>query len=226
MREQHATRSSRLRLQGLYAVTPDTHDTEALVAKVAAALAGGAQAIQYRNKTGSLAQKRDQAQRIARLCLRSGVPMIVNDDPELAAAVGADGVHLGRDDGDVVSARALIGEARLIGVSCYGDIARAQQAAEQGADYVAFGSFFASTIKRDAAPAPLSLLTQARALCVPVVAIGGITAGNAPRLVDAGADAVAVITAVFAHDEPAAVTLAAAAIARAFATEPARERHD
>lgn len=197
-----------------------------LVAKVAAALAGGAQAIQYRNKTGSLALKRDQAQRIARLCARSGVLMIVNDDPELAAAVGADGVHLGRDDGDVVSARALVGETKLIGVSCYGDSARAQHAVEQGADYVAFGSFFPSSVKRDAAHADPSLLTQARPLGVSVVAIGGITAGNVRLLVDAGADAVAVITDVFGHDELAAVTRAAAAIATSFSTKPPRERHD
>jgi len=217
MQVPHAARASRPRLQGLYAVTPDTQETDVLVAKVAAALAGGAQAIQYRNKTGSVALKRDQAQRIARLCARSGVPMIVNDDPELAAAVGADGVHLGRDDGDVVSARALVGETRLIGVSCYGDIALAQRAVEHGADYVAFGNFFPSSVKPGAVRADLSLLLRARALGVPVAAIGGITAGNARIVIDAGADAVAVITDVFGHDDPEAVTRAASAIAAVFA---------
>jgi len=226
MQAHSAARSSRLRLQGLYAVTPDTPESSVLIAKVAAALAGGALAIQYRNKTGSPALKRDQAQRIARLCAQRAVLMIVNDDPELAVAAGADGVHIGRDDGDLVSARALLGETRLIGVSCYGDIARARHAVEQGADYVAFGSFFPSRVKRDAAHADKSLLMQARTLGVPVVAIGGIDAGNARTLVDAGADAVAVITDVFGHDEPAAVMRAAAAIAASFLTKPPQERHD
>ncbi|MEJ7668513.1 MAG: thiamine phosphate synthase [Casimicrobiaceae bacterium] len=226
MQAQRATLTPRPRLQGLYAVTPDTHETDLLVAKVTAALLGGAQAIQYRNKTGPAALKRDQAQRIARLCAQNGVLMIVNDDPELAAAVGADGVHLGRGDGDVASARAQVGETRLIGVSCYGDMARAQHAVEQGADYVAFGSFFPSRVKREAAHADSSLLTRARMLGVPVVAIGGITAGNVRLLVDAGADAVAVITDVFGYDEPAAVTRAAAAIATSFSIKSPRERHD
>jgi len=209
---------SRRRLQGLYAVTPDTRDTDLLVAKVEAALAGGAQAIQYRNKTGSVAARREQAQRIAHVCAQRGVLLVINDDAELADAVDADGVHLGRDDGDVASVRAKRGETMLIGVSCYGDFARAQHAVEQGAEYVAFGSFFASSAKPGAVRADLSLLLQARALGVPVVAIGGITAGNARIVIDAGADAVAVITDVFGHDDLDAVTRAASAIAAVFDT--------
>lgn len=210
--------SAKRRLQGLYAVTPDTRESDLLQAKVEAALAGGAAAIQYRNKTGRAALRREQAQQIAVMCARSGALLIVNDDPELAAAIGADGVHLGRDDGDIVSARAAIGDARIIGVSCYGDLARAQQAVKQGADYVAFGSFFASPVKPGAIRAELSLLPQARALGVPVVAIGGITADNARIVIDAGADAVAVITDIFGHDDLQAVTHAASAIAAVFAT--------
>jgi len=223
MQAKHTTSTLRSRLGGLYAVTPDAQDSPALVGKVAAALAGGARAIQYRNKTASRAQKRDQAVQLARLCASSGALMIVNDEPKLAAEVGADGVHLGRDDSDVANARALVGAARLVGVSCYGDIARAQHAVDQGADYVAFGSFFPSQIKPDAARVLPSLLTQARALGVPIVAIGGITAGNARLLIDAGADAVAVITDVFQHDEPASVTRAAAAIASQFSRQTPQE---
>jgi thiamine-phosphate pyrophosphorylase len=205
------------RLAGLYALTPDLDDTALLVAKVTAALEGGAAAVQYRHKTAGEALRRAQAGALARLHAARGALFIVNDDPRLAAAVGADGVHLGEDDPSIAAARELVGPDRLIGVSCYGDVARARAAVAAGADYVAFGSFFASATKPLARRADPALLAGARTLGVPVVAIGGIDAGNARALLDAGADALAVISDVFAHDDPADITRAACAIAACFA---------
>jgi thiamine-phosphate pyrophosphorylase len=205
------------RLCGLYALTPDLDDTALLVAKVTAALEGGACAVQYRHKSAADPLRRAQAHALARLHAARGAIYVVNDDPALAAAGGADGVHLGADDASIAAARELIGEDRLIGVSCYDDLARAREAVTQGADYVAFGSFFPSSTKPDACRADVALLDAARLLGVPVVAIGGIDAANAPTLIDAGADAVAVISDVFAHDDLHAIRAAAAAIAACFA---------
>ncbi len=204
------------RVSGLYALTPDLDDTGALLAKVAAALDGGAAAIQYRNKAAPLAKRRSQAHALARLHAVRGGLFVVNDDADLAVEVGADGVHLGASDGAVTAARERLGPDRLIGVSCYNEWERAQAAVDQGADYVAFGSFFPSATKPGARRADLSLLLRARALGVPVVAIGGITARNAPALIEAGASAVAVIGDVFAHRNAADVTRAAAALASLF----------
>jgi len=203
------------RLRGLYAVTPELDDTPALIAKIAAALEGGAAVIQYRNKSASETLRHAQALVVARLQAARGALYIVNDDPALVARVGADGVHLGEDDPSIVSARELIGPERIIGVSCYGDFERARAAVEEGADYVAFGSFFASSTKPAARRAGVELLQRARVLGVPIVAIGGIDASNARTLIDAGADAVAVISAVFAHDDPADVCAAARSIVAA-----------
>ena len=203
-------------LRGLYAVTPDVADTAHLAAMVEAAIAGGAGAIQYRNKSATPALRTEQAARLARVCAGRGVLLIVNDDVALARTVGAHGVHLGEDDGDIVAARTLVGEKMLIGVSCYTELLRARRLVKEGADYVAFGSFFSSPTKPDARRAETTLLTRAKKLGVPVVAIGGITADNARDLIAAGADAVAVITAVFGHGDLAAITKAAAAIAACF----------
>jgi thiamine-phosphate pyrophosphorylase len=206
------------RIAGLYAVTPDVDDVRALVAKVAAAIDGGARVVQYRNKTLSAAAQAMQARAVAGLCALRGAAFIVNDDVALARDTNADGVHIGEDDGDLVSARAVLGPGRIVGVSCYDDFGRAREAVAQGAGYVAFGSFFASPVKPAARRASLELLERGRELGVPLVAIGGITAMNARTLIAAGADAVAVISDVFAADEPAEVTRRARAIATQFAT--------
>lgn len=208
-------------MAGLYALTPDLAHTGTLMAKVAAALDGGAAAIQYRNKTASLATRRSQVRALARLHAERGGLFIVNDDVDLAAEVGADGVHLGEDDGTVAAARERLGPDRLVGVSCYNEWRRAQLAIDNGADYVAFGSFFPSTTKPDARRADASLLRRARALGVPVVAIGGINAGNASALIEAGASAIAVIGDVFAHEDTVDITRAAAALAALFTQAPA-----
>jgi len=202
--------------RGLYAITPDEDDTAHLALKVEAAIAGGATAIQYRNKRADAGLRRAQAHELAAICERLATFFIVNDDAAVAHEAGADGVHIGEHDPDVAAARAIVGDAAVIGVSCYDDIARARRLVAQGADYVAFGSFFASTVKPGARHADPSLLSAAKALGVPVVAIGGITAHNARTLIEAGADAVAVISDVFARDTREDIVRAASAIAGLF----------
>lgn len=189
-------------MSGLYALTPDMADSRLLEARVKSALAGGAFAVQYRNKGAPDALRREQALALRGICAAASAPLIVNDDVELAAEVDADGVHLGRDDAGVAVARGRLGARALIGVSCYDSLARAQEGVEAGADYIAFGSFYASNIKPDAVRATPALLSEAkRRWNVPVVAIGGITPENAAPLLAAGADAVAVISAVFDADD-------------------------
>ena len=186
------------RLSGLYALTPDLADTAELLRRARAALLGGARLLQYRNKGADGAQRREQAGALLGLCREFGAPLIVNDDLGLALEIGADGAHLGREDGDLAAARAALGSGRLLGVSCYDAMERAREAKRNGADYVAFGSFFASPTKPAAVRAPLALPAQARAeLGLPVCAIGGITLQNAPQLLAAGVDLLAVITDLF-----------------------------
>jgi thiamine-phosphate pyrophosphorylase len=206
----------------LYALTPDISDTEELTARVDAAIAGGANAVQYRNKSAPLALKLEQARSLRRICRDHATLFIVNDDVDLALAVDADGVHLGKDDASVAAARSRLGRSAVVGVSCYDDLERAAAAVGAGADYIAFGSFFSSAVKPEATRANASLLTAAKSRwTLPVVAIGGITAANAASLIDAGADAVAVISAVF---EARAVKSAAKAIARLFVDEALHRR--
>ena len=189
-------------VSGLYAITPDETDTAELLRKVRLALQGGARVVQYRNKTAEAALRLNQAEALRGLTREFSVPLIVNDDALLAQQVAADGVHLGGTDGSVAAARALLGSAKIIGVSCYNRLALAQEAARQGADYVAFGSFFCSTVKPDAVAATPDLLRQARReLALSLVAIGGITVQNGAQLLEAGADALAVISAVFAEPD-------------------------
>jgi thiamine-phosphate pyrophosphorylase len=185
-------------VSGLYAITPELTDSVALLGKVDAALRGGAHVVQYRTKSVRDSLRRSQASEIAHLCRMRNALFIVNDSIELAREVDADGVHLGKDDRDVSVARAELGAGKLIGVSCYNDMARARNAASQGADYVAFGSFFPSTTKPLALRADPELLRIAASeIGLPVVAIGGINEDNAPALIAAGASAVAVLSALF-----------------------------
>ncbi|MCE2949764.1 MAG: thiamine phosphate synthase [bacterium] len=195
-----------LRLPGLYAVTPDGLPEAELLARVEQSLAAGVRLLQYRAKPagaagraadGSARPGEAVARAIAAACRAAGAWLIVNDDPRLAAALGAHGVHLGRDDGTVAQAREHVGPA-LVGVSCYDSLDRAVQAEAEGADYVAFGAMFPSRVKPGAVRASPALLAQARArLRVPVVAIGGIDLGNAAGVLRAGAHSLAVISAVY-----------------------------
>ncbi|MGD8569234.1 MAG: thiamine phosphate synthase [Gammaproteobacteria bacterium] len=190
------------KLYGLYAITPCSStkplSTSELIHKVERAISGGARIIQYREKCHDRRLKYEQTVRLRTLCDRHRVLFIVNDDVELAAESGAHGVHLGQDDRSVQQARDELGPSTIIGVSCYNQLALAQSAQQQGADYVAFGRFFASHTKPGAVPADVDLLRRAkRELTVPVACIGGINPENAKLLTSAGADMIAVIHGVF-----------------------------
>lgn len=185
-------------VNGLYAITPDCADTADLLRRVRLALSGGANVLQYRNKNADAVLRLEQAQSLRQLTREFGLPLIINDDVQLAAQVDADGVHLGATDGTLNAARAVLGKHKIIGISCYNCLLQARDAVHAGADYVAFGAFFSSRVKPEAAVADIATLRQARAqLAVPLVAIGGITARNGLALVQAGADALAVISALF-----------------------------
>jgi thiamine-phosphate pyrophosphorylase len=189
-------------ISGLYAITPECADTESLVQQVRRALSGGVHLVQYRSKGGDVALRHEQANELLTLCRQFRVPLIINDDIRLADLIGADGVHLGKDDGSVREARLILGPDKIIGVSCYADLQRALDAEAHGANYVAFGSFFPSPTKPGAAAAPLTLLHEAKhSLNIPIVAIGGISADNVIPLIEAGADAVAVISALFDSED-------------------------
>jgi thiamine-phosphate pyrophosphorylase len=200
-------------LRGLYLVTRETADTQLLLRTVGAALDGGAVLVQYRDKSGDENRRLQQTTALIAACAARGVSLIVNDDVALALRVGAAGVHLGEHDDGVAQARTTLGPRRCIGASCYNDLARAHALAAQRPDYLAFGSFFDSSTKPGARRAPIAILGQARALGLPLAAIGGITPDNAQILIDAGADLLAVIGGVFDAPDPGA---AARAIARRF----------
>ena len=185
-------------IRGLYAITPNEHDTAELLRKVRYALLGGAQVLQYRNKTVDEPLRLEQARLLRVLTHEFSVPLIINDDALLARQIDADGVHLGGADGSVTDARKVLGDRKIIGVSCYNRSDLARAAVRDGADYVAFGSFFHSMVKPDAVAATPDLLRWARGeLAVPLVAIGGITLQNGAQLLAEGAHALAVISALF-----------------------------
>lgn len=185
-------------MRGLYAVTPDTSDTDTLIAQVSAALFGGARFVQYRNKSAHEALRIAQARALKTLCAERNASLIINDHVDLAVAVDAAGVHLGGEDASVGDARRALGPTKIIGISCYNALERALAAQAAGAGYVAFGSFFSSRVKPAAVHAPIELLAAAkRSVSIPIVAIGGITLSNARSLVSAGADALAVISGLF-----------------------------
>lgn len=188
--------------KGLYVITRDpSMGRWILVEEVRAALAGGAVAVQYRAKDGR--RSKEEASALLNVCRAFAAPLIVNDDVALAAEIGADGVHLGREDGDLLMARRYLGPQAIIGISCYDDLDRARQAQQAGASYVAFGRFFPSKTKPHAPCADLGTLTAAKSeIQVPIVAIGGITQENGGQLIGAGADVLAVIEGVFGEQSP------------------------
>jgi len=193
-------------LRGLYAIT-DSRLTpgEKMLPAVSAAIRGGARLVQYRNKSPDRPYHERQARNLLQICHDHDVPLIINDDVELAAAIGADGVHLGHEDMALDEARVQLGPRAIIGVSCYDSLEQAVGAVHAGADYVAFGSFFPSPSKPGAVRAPLSLLETARhSVSVPICAIGGITPENGAALVEAGARMLAVISGIFAQQDFAA----------------------
>lgn len=196
------TSAAARKARGLYLITPERPDTAQLLEEVAPLLAAGVHWLQYRHKSAPAGLRLDQARALQGLCERAGVPLIINDDPLLAAEVGAAGVHLGEDDGDIAVARSIVGRDAIVGASCYDSIDLARAAVHEGADYVAFGAFFPTRSKATTRRAPPALLHAASALGVPMVAIGGITPDNATTLVRAGADLLAVISGVFDAGDP------------------------
>lgn len=192
-------------MRGLYAITPDEPDTARLLAGVEAALAGGCRWLQYRDKLSSPAERRARASALVAMCRRHGASLIINDDVDLAKAVGADGVHLGREDGSLSAARAALGPDGIIGASCYADPEAARRAVTDGVDYVAFGAVYPSPTKPAASRAPVELFARCRTeIDVPVCAIGGINLANAAPLIAAGASLIAVISDLFSAPDIAA----------------------
>lgn len=192
--------------KGIYAITPDEMDSTKLVREVEGVLGAGVSCLQYRNKKADASLQLEQAGLLRALCSLHDVPLIINDNVQLALAVDADGVHLGADDGSIAQARELLGTDRIIGASCYADLSLAKRAVEEGANYVAFGAVFTSPTKPNAPSVALDVFGQATQFGVPVVAIGGITADNGHQVIAAGADLLAVISGIFgASDLSAAV---------------------
>lgn len=194
-------------LYGLYAVTDGSLTPDVPLADaVAAAIRGGARLVQYRDKSGDLVKRTHEAKTLLDLCREYEIPLVINDDVELVAQLGADGVHLGREDAPLDEARVRLGPRAIIGVSCYDSLKHAIAAQHAGADYIAFGSFYPSPSKPQAVRTPLALLAEARQqLSVPICAIGGITPENGSTLVAAGADMLAVISGLFAQTDIEAV---------------------
>lgn len=194
--------------RGLYGITPEWDNTDRLVRAVEAAAAGGMAALQWRRKTADPASRLSQARALAARCKKLGVVFIINDDWRMAAAIDADGVHLGREDGPLSEARRALGPDKIIGRSCYNDLTLVRQALADGADYIALGALHPSKIKPDAVRATLEHIQQARQLAeqaitpatparAAIIAIGGITPQNAAPIIQAGADSIALISALF-----------------------------
>jgi thiamine-phosphate pyrophosphorylase len=187
-------------IAGLYAITPDLADTELLCQMVEASILGGAHIVQYRNKVADQKLRIKQSLALLEVCRKHEIQFIINDHVTLCLEINADGVHIGGDDGNIAAIKNMIGEDKILGVSCYGEFARAEAAEKAGADYIAFGACFPSSTKPDAPRAELNLFTQAKKLNLPSVAIGGITLENAASVVEAGADAIAVIGELFKQE--------------------------
>lgn len=194
---------------GLYAITDSgLCASPSIVSNVEQAVQGGAVIVQYRDKGNDTSRRKSEASQLLEICRDSGVPLIINDDIALAKSIRADGVHVGKDDGSLANAREQLGPNAIVGVSCYNSIELALSAQRDGADYIAFGRFFPSTVKPDAIQASLEQLRHNRSrFTIPIVAIGGINSDNAKILLDAGADLLAVINAVFGVDDPGEAAL-------------------
>ena len=192
-------------MKGLYLVTPDWDDTEALIKATEMALTVGVGLLQYRHKTASGELRLEQASALLKLCRQLNVPFIVNDHIDLCLKLDADGIHVGGTDASVAVVRTLIGKDKILGASCYGDFALAEQAQIAGASYVAFGGFYPSRVKKYEVSTPASIVSKAKSeLTVPVCVIGGMTPENAKPLVREGADMVAAISSVYSAADIAA----------------------
>lgn len=211
------------KLRGLYAITPESADGHQLLASIEAALAGGCRIVQFRDKLSDAPERVRRARALLNLTRRFSARLLINDDLALACLIDADGVHLGKDDGCLIATRAILGPDKILGASCYADFAAAQQATAAGADYVAFGAAYPSSTKPAAAIATVDLFFQAKtALTAATCAIGGITLANAPPLIAAGVDLLAVISDLFsAPADLAKITARAQAYQHLFEESPA-----
>jgi thiamine-phosphate pyrophosphorylase len=191
-------------MKGLYAITDTANlSSEIMLTRTEEILRAGAKLLQYRNKQADENTRLTEARQLIDLCKQYTVPLIINDDIALAVQMGADGVHLGKTDSSIADARKRLGDKAMIGCSCYNDLDRAQQAANSGADYIAFGAFSPSPTKPEAAHATLDIIQTAKQIFnLPVVAIGGITLENGQSLIEAGADMLAVISGLYASNDP------------------------
>jgi thiamine-phosphate pyrophosphorylase len=190
-------------MRGLYLVTPNWDDTDRLLAITEAGLRGGAVLVQYRHKEADAALRQEQGRALLALCRRFNVPLVINDYPDLCMEIDADGVHLGGADGDLAHARQALGPDKIVGASCYGELALAVAAEQAGASYVAFGGFYPSPVKKYDFVTQPDLLDAARAaIALPLVVIGGMTPENAAPLVVRGADMIAAISSVYATSDP------------------------
>lgn len=186
-------------MKGLYLVTPDWDDTEKLVAASEQAIAGGASVLQYRHKTATHELRMEQAAALLALCRRLNVPLIINDHTALCEQLDADGIHVGGTDASVAQVRAILGEDKIVGASCYGDLQLARDAAAAGASYVAFGGFYPSRVKKYEVTTPPDIITRALSeIDLPLCVIGGMTPNNARPLIELGAHSVAAISSVYA----------------------------
>ena len=207
-----------MKLRGLYAITDSQLLAGRFLDYVEAALEGGVTLLQYRDKSQDESRRLREAEALADLCSRYKTQLIINDDAELAARLGV-GVHLGQTDGPLTPARALLGRNAIIGSTCHAQIDLAEQAAREGASYIAFGRFFNSVTKPGAPAADIALLEQARSrIHLPICVIGGITLDNAAPLVAHGASLLAVIHGLFGADSTQEVTRRARAFNALFAS--------
>jgi len=183
---------------GLYAITDSAlTPPDILIESVEAAIRGGAVMVQYREKNAPMVERLSQATSLQAVCRNAGVPLLINDDPELAKRVGAAGVHMGQTDGSLTAARLLLGDQAIIGITCHADLTLARAGLEAGADYLAFGRFYASLTKPGAPAASPRVLTEAKSFGRPLTAIGGVTVENGEPLIRAGADLLAVVGGLF-----------------------------
>lgn len=192
-------------LNGLYAITDKRLiPRDRFIETVEKALRGGAKIMQLREKDTPEEEVIRLGKGLLGVTRRYGVPLIINDSPKLAREIGADGVHLGREDAGIFEARSLLGGEGIIGVSCYGEIERGLRAEREGADYVVFGTPFFTPTKPDRKPTPFEVLKEAkrRIISIPVFAIGGINRENAQSVLKTGVDGIAVITSVFGSPDP------------------------
>jgi thiamine-phosphate pyrophosphorylase len=192
-------------LKGLYVITDKKLiPRDRFAATVEKAINGGANVVQIREKDTPRDEIISLGRDLLSLTKKYGVPLIVNDSIELAMEIGADGVHLGEDDPPIAHARDVLGNDKIIGVSCYGKIDRGLNAEREGADYVAFGTPYFTPTKPERAPTSFDVLREAvsRIKNIPIFAIGGITPENADIVLETGVDGIAVITGVFGSDDP------------------------